>query len=55
MVALYLVKRMLIWLRMKHILNDSAVRIQDARRLVDGDEVGVGRRGVGSGGGHDVL
>ena len=52
---MYLVKRMLIWLRMKHILNDSAVRIQDARRLIDGDEVGVGRRGVGSGGGHNVL
>ena len=52
---MYLVKRMLIWLRIKHILKDSAVRIQDARRLIDGDEIGVGRRGVGAGDRHDVL
>ena len=51
----YLIKRMLVGLRIKHFLNGSAIRVQDTRRLIDGNEIGVGRRGVGAGDGHDVL
>ena len=51
----YLVKRMLVGLRIKHILDGFTVRVPDTRRLIDGNEIGVGRRGVGARARHDVL